>query len=436
LATILAKKGFTVQVFEKRPDMRKRAFVAGRSINLVLTRRGLAALEGIDMREKVLELTVPVLGRMMHSLSGELTYQAYGKDDYECNYSVSRDQLNAALLDAAEAAGVQIQFDAGLVGADLDAGKLYFDDREVDAGLIFGTDGAPSLIRKALVERTGYEAQIEMMAWGYKEVLFPAAPDGSYPLAEHALHIWPRGHHFLMGLANLAGSFTGTLYLPLTGADSFESLQSPEDVQTFFEKHYPDAIPLLAADYAQALIDHPLGSLGTVRCTPWHLDAKVLILGDASHGIVPFFGQGLNSGFEDCSVLASLLEEHGDFETIFSLFSAARKPNTDAIADMALENFVEMSELVGDPEFLKRKSIEARLTRELPGLYRSRYALVMYSHIPYRAAFEIGQVQKEILLKLSAEYATPDEVDLNRARGLIEEKLSTLYARYDVDLES
>ncbi|MFU8804109.1 MAG: FAD-dependent oxidoreductase [Bradymonadaceae bacterium] len=433
LAALLARRGFDIRLFEKRPDMRERHLAGGRSINLVLTNRGLDALDLIGMRERVLELTVPVLGRMMHSIDGELAYQAYGKDESECNYSVSRGLLNEFLLDAAEDAGVELHFDATLRGADFDAGELFFDDRTIDADVVIGTDGAPSAVRQALVRRPGFEEQVEMMKWGYKELLFPAGPDGSYPMAGHALHIWPRGHHFLMGLANLDGSFTGTLYLPLEGPDSFERLKTPHDVEVFFRTHYPDAIPLLG-DFIDDFWAHPVGSLGTVRAAPWHLDGRVLLVGDAAHGIVPFFGQGLNSGFEDCSVLNDLLNEHDSLDAVFETFSRTRKPDADAIADMALENFVEMSEKVGLPGFLMRKKVEAILERELGPLYRSRYAMVMYSHIPYHVAFEIGEVQKEILVELSRDLEAPEDVDIDAARRLIESRLQPLYERFGVDL--
>ncbi|MBA2661045.1 MAG: FAD-dependent monooxygenase [Bradymonadaceae bacterium] len=437
LATLLARRGFVVEIYEKRADMRQVALGAGRSINLVLTRRGLRALERIGVREAVLELTVPVLGRMMHGLDASLAYQAYGKDPSECNYSVSRSRLNEFLLDAAEAAGVRIHFGHALIDADFDAQTLHFESdgqhKTVEAAVVIGCDGAPSGVRRALVEHEGFAENIAMMGSGYKELFFPPAPDGTYAMAGHALHIWPRGHHFLMGLANLDGSFTGTLYLPVEGPNSFESLQTPEHVKTFFERHYPDAIALLD-NFTDEFLEHPMGQLGTVRVVPWHLGGRVLLVGDAAHGIVPFFGQGLNAGFEDCVVLDELFATGNALETIFETFSTQRKPHTDAIADLALENFVEMSEKVGDPGFLMRKKVEAILERELGDVYRSRYAMVMYSYIPYGVAFEIGQAQQEILATLTVGLSAPEHVDLVAARRLIAQRLEPLYARYEVDL--
>ena len=434
LATLLARRGFDVEIFEKRPDMRRADISGGRSINLVLTDRGLRALERIGLRDQILELTVPVLGRMMHSIDAELSYQPYGKDDSECNYSVSRGGLNEFLLDAAADSGVEIHFDHELIDVDVERGRLIFEGgEEHEADVIFGCDGAPSAVRRAMVERCGIEESVEFMSWGYKELLFPAGPDGTYRMEKNALHIWPRGQHFLMGLANLDGSFTGTLYLPRQGANSFDELDEPRKLREFFDEYYADAVDLLG-DFVDEFLKHPTGKLGTVRCAPWHVDGRVLLVGDAAHGIVPFFGQGLNCGFEDCVVLDELLSEEGDLESVFETFFRARKPNTDAIADMALENAVEMGEKVADPGFLMRKKVESILEREFSTLYRSRYAMVMYSTIPYRVAFEIGEVQEQILAELSEGLQRPQDLDLEGAGELIERRLRPLYERHDVDL--
>lgn len=436
LASILSDRGFEVVVFEKRADLRRRSLDGGRSINLVLTDRGLRALDLIDSREAVIQRTVPVLGRMMHDRQGKLAYQPYGRDESECNYSVSRDGLNAFLLDAAEDRGVIVHFDSALRDVDVESQTLEVaggngEVRKVDFEVLFGCDGAPSAVRRALVGAGVVSDQVEMMDWGYKEMIFPAGPDDDYAMAGHALHIWPRGHHFLMGLANLDKSFTGTIYMPKEGPDSFESLDSPEKVRAFFERHYQDATALLG-DFVDEYLSKPVGNLGTVRCSPWHLDGRVLLLGDASHGIVPFFGQGLNSGFEDCTELVALLEEFEDFSAIFEEFFLRRKPNTDAIADMALENSVEMSEKVGDPDFLLKKKVEALLEKHLGHLYRSRYAMVMYSAIPYQVAFDMGVIQQEILSALTSEITSPEEVDLERAQELIARKLTPYAERHGV----
>ncbi len=441
LSVLLAKQGFQVTTYEKRPDMRRADIVAGRSINLVLTRRGLRALELIGLREAVLQLTVPVLGRMMHDLEGNLAYQPYGKDDSERNYSVSRGKLNEYLLDAAERAGCTVVFEHELIDADFPSGQLKFRRNhhdtvvEVRTEVVFACDGAPSKARRLLVANHGVKDDVEMLDHGYKEVEFPPE-DGEFSMAEHALHIWPRGHHMLMGLANMNRSFTGTIYLPHEGPDSFAGLQSQADVGAFFERYYADAIPLLEEGWEREFVEGPTGELGTVRCAPWYYDDKVLLVGDAAHGIVPFFGQGLNCGLEDCAVLWNLLDDATDDELglVFQRFFERRKPNADAIADMALENFVEMRDKVGDERFLAKKKIEHRIENAMPELYRSRYALVMYSRNGYRTAQQIGEIQSEILEELVDRFPDPASVDLDDARRLVEEKLVPFYESHDVEL--
>ena len=443
MSCLLKKRGATeVTLYEKRPDMRRATTLAGRSINLVLTERGLAALTLIRERERVVrELTVPVLGRMMHDTQGQLTYQPYGKDDSEHNHSVSRSELNKFLLDEAEEAGVKLCFEHTLNAVDVHTRKLFFSNRRtgkdlvIEADVIVGADGAPSPVRKALMTLEGAHEEIELLEDGYKEIPFAAREDGSYAMADHALHIWPRGSHMLMGLANLDGSFTGTIYMPNKGSDaSFEALDTPDKVLAFFETHYPDAIELVP-NLGEVFLENPVGTLGTVRCEPWHHEDDVVLVGDAAHAIVPFFGQGLNCGFEDCVVLYELLAECDTLGEAFARYDVARKRNTDAIADMALENYVEMSEQVGDATFLLKKKIERRIEQELETLYRSRYATVMYSHVPYKDAQDAGIIQQEILAELMEHYRTPEELDIEHARRLIEQKLTPFYRARHIDIE-
>lgn len=441
LATLLAKRGHRVEAFEKRPDMRASALDGGRSINLVLTARGLRGLDLIGVREQVLEtLTVPVLGRMMHSVAGELAYQPYGKDDSEHNHSISRGELNMFLLDQAEQAGVTLHFEHALTGLDLAAMRLTFEtsagEVRADAARVFGADGAPSKVREAVVTAAGASGHVQMdvITHGYKELLFPAAPAGGYAMNGEALHIWPRGHHMLMGLANLDGSFTGTVYLPNGGEDSFDQLDTPAKLEAFFQAHYPDAIPLLGRGWAAELLANPVGVLGTVRCRPWHHADRALLVGDAAHAIVPFFGQGLNCGLEDCAVLARLLDEGGATAEVFAAFDRLRKPNGDAIADMALENFVEMRDKVGDAAFLLRKQVEHELENRFPGKFRSRYAQVVYSPIPYADAQAAGRVQDQILAELCQGIESPDQVDWARAEALLDQQLAPFLTARGIDL--
>lgn len=442
LAALLARRGQRVEVYESRSDMRQGHAAAGRSINLVLTRRGIRALERVGLDAGAMALTVPVTGRLMHAVDGELTFQPYGRDESECNYSISRAGLNEYLIEQAEKLGATFHFDARLIDADFESGRLTFRDdakqqqTEVAAERLFGTDGAASATREALQKLDGFDQSMELLDHGYKELVIPAGPDGSFLIERRALHIWPRGELMLMALPNLDGSFTVTLYLPHRGDFGFDTLTTEESVNALFRRFFPDAIPLIP-ELAASFLANPTGVLGTVRSAPWHHLDRAMLLGDAAHAIVPFFGQGMNSGFEDCTVLAQLLDEAAgdDWSVVFSELDRRRKPNCDAIADMALENFVEMSERVGDAAFLLRKAVEHRLEQAMPRLYRSRYSMVMYSHIPFRVAFDAGRIQQTILDELCRDLATVDALDLERARALIDRRLTPFLDEHGVQLD-
>ena len=429
LSIFLARRGMRVTIYERLPDLRRPRAGVGRSINLVATRRGFDALDRVGLTESIRALTVPVRGRMIHALDGELAYQPYGKDESECNYSISRKQLNEFLISAAEERGVRCHFDRKLTGADLEKGLLTFSDEagatsiEVQAPLVLGADGAVSAVRAALMRQPGSAESVELIDHDYMELLIPV--EEGKQLAGNALHIWPRGNIMLMALPNLDGSFTVTLYLPRSGPDSFEILDNADRVRSFFDRHFPDTVPLIP-DLAASFLASPTGNLGTVKCYPWHYKGRAALIGDAAHAIVPFFGQGMNCGFEDCSVLDEQIDRHGlgNWERVFAGFAEARKPNTDAIADMALENFVEMRDRVGDPRFLLRKQVEHLLEQEMPLLYRSRYSMVMYSNIPYRVALEAGLIQQQILEQLCDGLQQVGQLDLDRARQLIGERLT------------
>lgn len=443
-AIALAHRGLGVEVRERLSDIREPGGAGGRSINLVVASRGIFPLEPLGLKDGVLDLTVPVRGRMMHSTSGELAYQPYGRDDSECNYSVSRAELNGYLISEAERRGVRFEFGRGLVGAELEAGRLEFagadgeDRTTVDAPrIVLGADGAASAVRAELARRSGLEESLDLLDYGYKELTIPAGPGGSFSIEKHALHIWPRGRIMLMALPNRDGSFTVTLYLPHRGESSFESLDTDAPVVDLFETQFPDAIPLIP-DLTGDFFANPTGHLGTVRCRPWHLEDRVGLIGDAAHAIVPFFGQGMNAGFEDCRVLGELLDEHGTGEwgRVLREYSESRKPNADAIAEMALENFVEMRDRVGDPLFRLRKEVEHLLEERLPREYRSRYSMVMYGcRIPYRVAQEAGAIQSSILDRLCDGLSSPAELDLELAGRLITEKLSPYLERREVSLD-
>lgn len=441
LALFLRRRDLPVTVIEARPDLRRADAVGGRSINLVLTRRGLRALDRVGLAGQALELTRAVTGRMIHDPEGECVFQPYGREDSECNYSVSRTGLNAFLIQKAEEAGARFHFETSVVDADLDAGRLEVREaagerRALAAGVVFAAEGAGSVIReRVMTRRPGFATGSEMLDYGYKELTIPAAPGGDYRIEPHALHIWPRSAFMLMALPDLEGSFTVTLYLPHRGPVSFETVER-DGAEAFFRDHFPDAVPLLpslAEDYAA----NPVGELGTVRCRPWDAGGKGVLIGDAAHAIVPFFGQGMNTGFEDCTVLDGLLDEHGTdaWETVFPRFGEVRKPDADAIATMALENFVEMRDHVGDAGFLLRKQVEHRLEQVMPKRYRSRYSMVMYSHIPFHLAFEAGEIQRGLLDELCDGLDDAEELDLERAGRRIDAGLTPFLERHGLALD-
>ena len=441
VAVYLRDRGHDVTVIERRPDRRADEAEAGRSINLVLTRRGTRALGAVNLADGALALTVPVHGRMVHERDGTQRFQPYGRDRSESNHSISRAGLNEYLVREAARRGVRFRFDSKLVDYDVAGNRLAFVDERtgrsfgIEAEFVVGADGAGSAVRAALVRAGRVRESVETLDHGYKELAIPAAERGGFRIDGNALHIWPRGEFMLMALPNLDGSFTVTLYLPYCGEPGFDSVASPGEVHALFRKHFPDAAPLIA-DLAGEFGRNPTGSLSTVRCEPWNVDGRAVLIGDAAHAIVPFFGQGMNAGFEDCRVLGQLLDERGgDLGAAFTDLGRHRKPDSDAIADMALDNFVEMRDLVGHAAFLLQKEVEHRLEQEMPDEYRSRYSMVMYSHIPFRTAMEAGKIQQSILEELCSGLDAADRIDLDRARRLIRERLTPFLAQRGVSLD-
>lgn len=441
LSIMLRKHGHEVTLLEKRSDPRKEVLDGGRSINLVLTSRGINALYSVGLARQALDISVAVTGRMMHAKDGELTYQPYGRDPSECNYSISRLDLNKFLLTEAEKLGVKTVFSAEVESIDLEQKNLTFkgstSKMNLQYDILFGSDGAGSKVREFIQKNcSDFKISNEFIPSGYKELTMPLRADKSPPLRKDALHIWPRGSHMLMALANLDGSFTMTLYMPHKGPEkSFEALNSTQKVQDYFSREFSDVIDLMPGlldEYEQ----NPVGSLGTVRCSPWVFGSSVCLLGDAAHAIVPFFGQGMNCGFEDCAYLSLFLEKYNmDWHQVLAEFENFQRPNANAIATMALENFIEMQRKVGDENFLKRKGVEAILEKEFPTLYRSRYGLVTYTLVPYVACQAIGLIQEKILEELCAELDRPENVDLKKAEALIQERLVPFYKNHGVSVE-
>ena len=402
LACRLQQLGFQAVVYEKRSDPRKNTKDQGRSINLVVTSRGWAGLRLVGLEEKALQLAVPVYGRMMHAKSGETVFQPYGRKN-ECNHSVSRKDLNCFLITEAEKVGAKIHFDQDLQQVNLSTRQLVFANGNKSSYThLFATDGAGSLVRKALSELPGYSQQTQWLEADYKELHISSEIQKKFSMNSEALHIWARGTHMMMALANLDGGFTVTLYLPKTGHRfAFDLIRSPEAVSELFESEFPDAQELIP-DHVTAFLENPQGSLGTVRCDRWIYKDEICLMGDAAHAIVPFFGQGMNCGFEDVLQLDRLLQDEKTWSAVFEKFFVTRKPNADAIADMALENWVEMKEKVADAEFLRRKKIEAWLEQEFPDVFKSRYGLITYTLTPYATTQKIGRLQDELWRQISS----------------------------------
>jgi kynurenine 3-monooxygenase len=440
LSIFLVRRDAEVTVYEAREDPRGGGGEGGRSINLVVTTRGLRALERVGLKAGALRLTVPVTGRMVHGLDGAVAYQPYGRDETECNHSISRAELNRFLIEEAEKRGVRFRFRSPLVRADIAGGRLEFEDavagrrNSVEAPIVFGADGAMSVVRAELMKLPGNEEFVEPLQYGYKELVIPPGKDGTHRITKNALHIWPRGDLMLMALPNRDGSFTVTLYLPHEGEHGFDGLDSESALLRFFETFFPNAIPLIP-DLLSSFFENPTGTLGTVRCRPWFLRDRVALIGDAAHAVVPFFGQGMNCGFEDCAVLDELIGEYsGDWILVLRRYGEMRKTDADAIADMALDNFVEMRDRVGDPRFLLRKQLEHKLEERWPREYRSRYSMVMYSSIPYSVAQRAGKIQDEILAQLLDGMSSVDDLDYERARELIERRLTPFLEEHSVVL--
>jgi kynurenine 3-monooxygenase len=432
LAIGLVKRGFRVGIYERRPDMRRVRISAGRSINLALSTRGIHALTAIGVWETMRKIIVPMRGRIMHSLSGELTFQPYGKDETEVINSISRADLNIALMNAAEAHGVRIHFQKRCTGVDLKTDAIHLQDEQtgdrksVGANVVIGCDGSASAIRWEMLRLARFNFSQQYLDYGYKELTIPASPEGKHSLEPHALHIWPRGNYMLIALPNVDGTFACILFLPFEGLDSFATLANQSDVLDFFRARFPDALALMPR-LAENYFENPTGAMATIKCSPWHVDGRVLLLGDAAHAIVPFFGQGINCGFEDCMVLLELLDRHGpDWPRVFAEFETARKINTDAIADMAVENFVEMRDRVADPRFLFRKKVELALEARYPQRFVPKYAMVTFHRIPYSIALARGAVQDRMLNQLCDSIDRIEELDWNLADRLVGAELTPL----------
>jgi kynurenine 3-monooxygenase len=430
LAVLLARRGLHVDLYECRADPRQTRPESGRSINLALAARGIRALERAGVMESVRPHLIAMRGRMVHELSGGTALQPYGQRQHEVIWSVGRADLNRLLIEAAARhASVRVRFNQQCLGADLQHDRLHFRDHasggvhEAALTPTIATDGAGSAVRASLAAAGRVEVREDWLDHDYKELSIPAV-SGKHALEPHALHIWPRGGFMLIALPNTDGSFTATLFLARTGTASFASLDRPEAVAAFFAREFADAVPLmpgLLEDFA----GHPQGRLGTVHAAPWHAGGRALLLGDAAHAIVPFHGQGMNAAFEDCVALDALLDRHDGWEELFAAFEQARRPDTAAIAQMALENYVEMRDTVRDAGYLRRRSLAMELERRFPDRFIPRYSMVMFHpEIPYAEALRRGEVQAQILAELDA--GNGAEPDAALAEQRVRERLAPL----------
>jgi kynurenine 3-monooxygenase len=434
LAIYLAKRGIAVDVYEARGDMRLEEVAAGRSINLALSDRGIAALREVGMDEYMLAEAVPMYGRMIHSVSGETKLLPYSGRKGECINSVSRAGLNIALINEAEKSdGVSFHFNERCVGFDCETGEVTFaGGKRVSADTVIATDGAGSVVREAMAEYIdGFELSQALLEHGYKELHIPPANDGGFLLDKNALHIWPRHKFMMIALPNFDGSFTCTLFLahknPVAtapGSDSgpsFEQLSDSAAVMAFFEREFPDAVSLMPT-LTDDFFDNPTGHLGTIKCWPWNVGGTALLLGDSAHAMVPFYGQGMNCAFEDVRVLDSLIEKHGtEWATVYDEFGRERKVNTDAICDMAEENFYEMRDAVADPVFVRKRELETRLEQTYPD-YFSKYSMVTFREdMPYSMAKAKGNAQDRLLMEICSRVDDVGELDLAGVRAQIAE---------------
>jgi kynurenine 3-monooxygenase len=429
LALRLAQRGHKVTIYERRQDMRTAQISAGRSINLALSNRGLKGLRLVGLEDQVNDLVIPMEGRMIHPMQGDKSYVRYSGRTGEWINSVSRGGLNILLLNEAEKTGlIDIHFNMECQDIDFDGGKITLTDMSTktavvdSADVIFGTDGANSAVRNGMMAqspRLRFDFSQKYLDTGYKELEIPPAEDGSFRLEHHALHIWPRAGYMMIALPNLDGSFTVTLFMPFEGEKSFSNLQKDDEILSFFEEQFPTAyaqMPDLLADYRS----NPSSSLGTIKCYPWQVNGKFLLMGDAAHAVVPFYGQGMNASFEDVVVLDGLIDEYGDnWPEILRRYQEVRKVDTDAIADLAQDNFYEMRDGTADPVFLLKRKLELHLEQTNPN-YFSKYSMVTFREdLPYHIAMTKGRQQDQILMDFASKVTDVNQVNYDELAKML-----------------
>ncbi|HEX8564574.1 MAG TPA: NAD(P)/FAD-dependent oxidoreductase [Pyrinomonadaceae bacterium] len=421
LGIYLSRRGFEVEIYESRGDMRKTGAAGGRSINLALSDRGIAALRDVGMDEYMLREAVPMRGRMIHAPDGATKLLPYSGRQGEYINSISRGGLNTALMNEARKSGVKFRFNQKCVNFHSATGTAIVESataggrRTIRGDVLIAADGAGSAVRNAMLNGgvPRFNFSQSWLEHGYKELHIPRGENGGFLMEKNALHIWARRAFMMIALPNFDGSFTCTLFLAHTGENSFEQLADEKSLMRFFETNFADAIPLMPT-LVEDFFANPIGNLGTIKCFPWNVGGKSLLLGDSAHAIVPFYGQGMNASFEDCRVLDSLIEKHGaEWETIFDEFTKERKPNTDAIAEMAEENFYEMRDAVADPIFVRKRELETKLEQTFPD-YFSKYSMVTFREdLPYTIAKQKGNAQDKLLMQICAESEDIANIDLD-----------------------
>ena len=426
LATYLANRGYEVDIYERRPDMRKESISAGRSINLAMSIRGIHALKEVGLFEKIDPLTISMKGRMIHELDGSTHLQPYGQKPEEVIHSVSRAKLNMELMTLAEDTGkVNIHFNQTCTGMDLDEKTLSILDKNSESKkiipfeLVMGVDGSASEVRDAMISKGNFNYEFKPLGHGYKELTIPPGENGEFQMEPNALHIWPRGQFMLIALPNLDRSFTCTLFFPMEGSTSFATVNSADDILQLFNEYFSDAIPLIS-NVVNDYQSNPTGRLGSVYCDPWHIEDKAVLLGDAAHAVVPFFGQGMNASFQDCTVLNQIMGVHNNnWNAILSEFSNEHVRNGYAIADMAVENYLEMRDYVTDPYYIKRRELELKMERIFPDEFLPRYSMVSFHRIPYAKVYAKGEYQNKLMDRILDKYE-PDEVDESLVKRFME----------------
>jgi kynurenine 3-monooxygenase len=405
LAIYLKRAGHTVHVYDRSPDIRKIQF-SGRSINLAMSHRGWRALDEVGLGDEIRKLAISMDKRAIH-VGQTLNYQYYGKDG-ESIYSISRGLLNRKMVDLAEAEGVEFFFETRIWDVDMPTATLQTGETERGAwsdlnyDKVFGADGAFSRVRHRMQRQSMFNYSQEFLNMGYKELNIPANPDGTHKLDKNSFHIWPKQAFMLIAMPNTDGSFTCTLFMPFEGENSFDSLNDKETLKNFFAEHFPstiDVIPNLVEDFFK----NPTSTLVTMKCYPWTFEDKVALIGDACHAIVPFYGHGMNAGFEDITILNQMIQQYGDdWTSIFKEYEKSRKPNADAIAELSYRNFMEMSSKTADEKFHLQKKIEKRFSEKYPDKWLPLYSRVTFSYRPYSEALALGDKQKAIMDEVMA----------------------------------